>query len=140
MLVPSGRYPPYCMNRRFGRNPDARHMTPAIPLSAGKQTSITPLISSVPLNLCLLSHFKRVVDLDAKISDGTFQFGMPEQQLNCPEVLGSSIYQRCLGSPERMSAIIAGVQTNGSHPGFYYSGILACFDMCQVVRPASEQK
>ena len=37
---------------------------------------------SIDLDLCLLSHLQGVIDLDAEVSDGTFQLAMSKQQLN----------------------------------------------------------
>lgn len=35
---------------------------------------------------CLLCHFQRIVDFDAKVSHRAFQLGMSEKELNCPKV------------------------------------------------------
>ena len=43
------------------------------------------------LHLSLLRDLKRVVDLDPEVSDSAFKFGVPEQQLNRPEILGPPV-------------------------------------------------
>ena len=48
-----------------------------------------PAISD--LHLRLLGHLKGIVNLDAKVSDGAFQLGMPEQELYGSKVLRPSI-------------------------------------------------
>jgi hypothetical protein len=45
------------------------------------------------LNLGLLRHLKRVVDLDAKVSHCTFELGVAKQQLNGAQVLGAVVNQ-----------------------------------------------
>jgi hypothetical protein len=48
----------------------------------------------------LFGHFECVIDLDAKVSRGALDLGMAEQQLNRPQVAGSAIDQRGLGSAQ----------------------------------------
>jgi len=43
-------------------------------------------------------------DFDAEIPDGAFDLGMPEQELNGPEIARPSIDQGSLGTPQRMRA------------------------------------
>jgi hypothetical protein len=51
----------------------------------------TVATSAVRLHLSLFRDLKRVVDLDPEVSNGAFKFGVPEQQLNRPEILGSPV-------------------------------------------------
>lgn len=44
-------------------------------------------------DLGLLSHFQRVVNLDAEIANGAFELGVPEQQLDCAQILGAPVDQ-----------------------------------------------
>lgn len=45
------------------------------------------------LHLCLFRHFKRVIDLDAEVSDGAFELRVTEHRLDSPEVLRAAINQ-----------------------------------------------
>jgi hypothetical protein len=51
---------------------------PKLPMCAGQSMSALPSISDVNL----FSYRKRVIDLNAEVSDGAFDFGMPEQELH----------------------------------------------------------
>jgi len=43
----------------------------------------------------LFSYREGVIDLNAEVSDGAFDFGVAEQELHGPQVAGSTIDQRC---------------------------------------------
>jgi hypothetical protein len=45
-----------------------------------------------------------VIDFDAEIPDGAFELGMPQQELNGPEIARPSIDLGGLGTPQRMRA------------------------------------
>jgi hypothetical protein len=47
----------------------------------------------VILHFSLLSHFEGVIYLNSEIANCTLQFGMPEQEVNRPKILGPSINQ-----------------------------------------------
>jgi hypothetical protein len=49
----------------------------------------------------LFSFREGVIDLNAEVSDGAFDFGVAEQELHGPQIAGSTIDQRCLCSPQR---------------------------------------
>ena len=51
-----------------------------------------------PSDLDLLSNLDRVVDFDAKISNGAFDLRMPEQKLRSSEVACSPVDQNSLGA------------------------------------------
>jgi Integrase core domain len=59
------------------------------------------------LYLRLLCHFQRVVDLDAQVPHGAFQFSVDQQQLHDTQILGPSIDQRCLCTPHRVGSVRA---------------------------------
>jgi hypothetical protein len=48
----------------------------------------------------LFGHLECVIDLDAKVSRGALDLGVPEQQLHGTQVAGSAIDQRGLGSAQ----------------------------------------
>jgi len=52
----------------------------------------------------LFSYREGIIDLDAEVSDGAFDFGVTEQELHGPQVLGSTINKCRLRSPQRMGA------------------------------------
>lgn len=52
----------------------------------------------------LFGDGKRVIDLDAEVSDGALHLGVAKEQLNRPEIAGTPIDQRRLGSPRRVGA------------------------------------
>ena len=43
-----------------------------------------PIPGQICSNLCLLSHFQGVIDLDAQIPERAFQFGVAQQKLYSP--------------------------------------------------------
>ncbi len=55
-----------------------------------------PLLSDVNL----FGNCDSVIDLNAEISDGTFDLGVTKQKLHGTQVPCASIDQGCLGSPE----------------------------------------
>jgi hypothetical protein len=48
----------------------------------------------------LFGYFQRIIHLNAQISNRAFELGVPEQKLDRPEILGSSVNQRCFGSAQ----------------------------------------
>jgi hypothetical protein len=48
----------------------------------------------------LFRYCQGVINLDAKISDRAFDLGMPEQQLDSPQVARSPIDQRSFCAPQ----------------------------------------
>jgi len=62
------------------------------PLLAGKRPLRTVASGrKMRSNFGLLGHFQRVIDFDAEIADGTFQFCVSQEQLHCSQVLGSPV-------------------------------------------------
>jgi hypothetical protein len=47
----------------------------------------------------LFRNREGIIDLDAEVSDGAFDFGVAKQELHRPQVTGSTIDQRRLCSP-----------------------------------------
>ena len=69
--------------------------TPIDVLSDCKQTSC----------FCLLSHFQRIVDFDAKVLHRVYQLGRSEKELDCLKVLRSRVDQCRLCSAHDVRAI-----------------------------------
>lgn len=61
-------------------------------------------------DLRLFRDLECVIDLNAEVSHGRLQFGMPEKQLDCAKVRCASVNQRRLGSAHRMCAVVCAVQ------------------------------
>lgn len=48
----------------------------------------------------ILSNRKCVINLNPEVSGGAFDLGVAEEELHGAEIAGSTIDQRCLGSPQ----------------------------------------
>ena len=64
----------------------------------------------------MFCYRKGIIDLDAKVPNGAFDFGVAEQELNRPQVARAPIDQGRLGSPERMGPEEVRVQPNARDP------------------------
>ena len=53
-----------------------------------------------------------MIDYDAKVADGAFQFGMPEQELAGAKIAGSLIDQGHFRSPEAVRPIERGIEAD----------------------------
>jgi hypothetical protein len=62
----------------------------------GRACPLCPGISDINL----FSYREGIIDLNAEVSNGTFDFGVTEQELHCPKVAGSAVDQSCLCSPQ----------------------------------------
>jgi hypothetical protein len=62
----------------------------------GRAGPLCPSISDVNL----LRYRKGIIDLDAEVSDGAFDFGVAEQQLHVSQVACAPVDQGGLGSAE----------------------------------------
>lgn len=62
----------------------------------GRACPLCPGISDVDL----FSYREGIIDLDAEVSDGAFDFGVAKQELHGAQVAGSTIDQRRLCSPQ----------------------------------------
>lgn len=64
-----------------------------------------PLFRATSLHLGLLCHFERIIDFDAEIANGAFQFAVTKQQLHGAKILCSPIDQCRFGSPHRVGSV-----------------------------------
>jgi len=64
------------------------------------------------LNFGLFGDFQSIVDFNTQVSNGTFQLGVSEQQLDRPQVLSPTIDQRCLGPTHRVCTISGGIKSD----------------------------
>jgi len=69
-----------------------------------------------PLDFSLFRDFQGVIHLDAKVPDRRFQLGMPKEELNRPQVLGTTVDQGGLGPPQRVRAVFSGVKADRCDP------------------------
>src|SRR5206468_10575608 len=64
----------------------------------------------------LLADLQRIVDLDTEMPHSTFEFRVPEQQLNGSEISGPPIDHRSFRTSHRMCAVCRCVQTDRIDP------------------------
>lgn len=57
------------------------------------------------LDLRLLGHLQRVVNLDPEVPHGALQLGMPKQQLNRAKVLRATVDQGSLGAAQGVGPV-----------------------------------
>jgi hypothetical protein len=74
--------------------------------------------------LGLFRHLQGIIDLDTQIANGTFQFGVPEQQLDSTQILGPPVDQRSFGSTRGVSSVRRSVQADLGYPAMNYPRIL----------------
>ena len=87
-----------------------------------------------------LRQGERVVDVDAKVAHGVLDLAVAEQDLNGPQISGRLVDDRCLGSPERMGAILRAGQTDPRHPLIDKAGILPRAEMIGMIDAAWEDE
>jgi hypothetical protein len=97
-------------------------------------------LAGTDLHLRLLSHFERVVYLDAEISNRAFKFRVAEQQLHRPQVLGASVNQRSLGATHGVCLVGCIIKSDRRNPAMYDACILPCRDMWRPVNSAGKQE
>ena len=68
-------------------------------IEEGQSGSALPRSSDVNL----LGNDQSIVHFDAQVSYGAFDFGMPEQKLDGPEIAGAPIDQRSFRASQRVS-------------------------------------
>ena len=78
-----------------------------------------------PLDFGLFRDFQRVIYLDSKVSDGTLQLGMAEENLDGPQVFRAFVDQRGLCSPHRVRTIDRWIEADGSNPLMDDPGVLS---------------
>ena len=54
-----------------------------------------------------LGKRKRIIEINAEVSNGIFDLGVPKQDLNNSKIAGSLVDQGCLGTAERMCSVFA---------------------------------
>jgi hypothetical protein len=64
------------------------------------------------LHLRLLSYFKRILNVNAKVANSALQLGMAQKKLHGSHVLGPPVDQCRLRSPQAVRAIGCRIQTN----------------------------
>jgi hypothetical protein len=102
---------------KWGKNMSDQKQTSIRGIGRSVPTAVKVASAGLPLDFCLLCYFERVVDLDSEITVRALKLGMPEQQLNGPQVLRAPVDQRCFCSPHRVGAIRNSIQTDRTHPG-----------------------
>ena len=58
---------------------------------------------------------QRIFKLNAQVSDSAVHLGMPQKQLDRPQIAGLFVDLRHFGASHRMRAIGAGLQSDGCH-------------------------
>ena len=71
---------------------------PSLRFQSGRACPLSPGTSDVNL----FRYCQGVIDLDAEIPDGAFDLGMPEQELDSPEIARPSIDQGSFRASQRM--------------------------------------
>ena len=77
------------------------------------------------LDFRLLGYLQRVIDLNAEVSDGAFQLGVPKQKLNGAQILRPLVDQRRFGPSHRVRPIGRRVKPGRFSPVMNYPRILA---------------
>src|SRR5688572_876008 len=91
-------------------------------------------------NVCPLRQSQSVVHIDAKVSNGVLDVGVPEQDLHGPQVSGRFVNERRLCSPHRMRAIFAAIQANRRDPFVNKPSVLPGTEVAHVVDAAGENE
>ena len=71
-------------------------------------------------------YLQRIVNLDAEVTNGGLDLGMSKQKLYRTQISRSTVDQRRLGSPQRMSCELQRVKADARHPLRDQSSILPC--------------
>ena len=88
-----------------------------------------PAAAASLLDFGVLRNLQGIIDLDPKVSHGTFELGMTEQELDSPQVLGSLVDQRRLGPSHAVRAIDRRIESDVGNPLMHDPSILARGDM-----------
>ena len=75
--------------------------------------------------LDLLRNSQCVVYLDTEVTDGAFEFGVAEKDLDRPKVSGLLVDKRCLGSSHRMRSVGARFKPNAPDPSLNDARVLS---------------
>jgi hypothetical protein len=103
---------------------------------SGRARQLCPGTSDVDF----LGDFNGVVNLHAKVTDCALDLGVAEQQLDGPQVSGSPIDQRGLGSAQRVCAELEGIEANAAYPLTDQAGVLSRRQPAIDTPSASEQE
>jgi hypothetical protein len=63
-----------------------------------------------------LGDFDRIIDFDAEIPHGAFDFRVTQQQLDRAQIAGTAVDQYGLRAPQRMRAEFRRIKSNAGHP------------------------
>lgn len=77
---------------------------------------LAPKAGEAALGLGLLRHLQGILHLDPEVSDRALELGMPEQDLDGPQVLRASVYERRLGPAHAVRSICMAVQPDSGDP------------------------
>ena len=88
----------------------------------------------------LFRYCQSVIDFNAKVSDRTFDLGMPKQQLDGPQVARPPVDQGCLCTSQRMRPKLPWVQSGASDPLRNKPRILTCCHIAFRTTTAREQE
>jgi hypothetical protein len=72
---------------------------------AGKRPAALGGLPAKLLHLCLLSHLKRIVNLNAKVANSALEFRMPQKKLDSSQVLCPSVDECRFRPSHRVGAI-----------------------------------
>lgn len=104
------------------------------------QPSAGPAPPSRRSDLGLPRDIQGIVDLDAEIPHRRFQLGVPEEQLNSTQVLGSTMDERGLRPAHRVRTVISAVQSMLIDPMPEDAGVLPGAQMWGCVKAAGKQE
>src|SRR5207249_1086408 len=82
--------------------------------------------STRPSHINLFRDGKFIINLDAEVSDGTFDLGMAEQQLNRSQMPGAPVDQGGLGSSQRVGAEEIRIEPDAGNPFGDKPRVLSC--------------
>ena len=104
-------------NRTASRHPNNRHVC----IENGDKTVAADQVSYrgycvEPSVLDFLRDLDRVIDLDAKVTNGAFNFGMPEQKLHSADVACPPVDQNCLRAAQRVRAELRRIRSDTCDP------------------------
>ena len=108
----------------FNEGGDGRHgvllPAPGRQIEEGQSVSALPQFSDFDL----LGNGEGIVNFDAKVSDRALDVGVAQQELDSPEVAGSTVDQRGLGPANGVRAVERRIEANPFHPLRNQAGVL----------------
>ena len=94
--------------------------------AAGRSATVCRTVANrLSLDLGSLGNLKSIVNLNSEVSNGTLEFGMPEQQLHYPKVLGPPVNQGGLRTPHRVRPVRRVIKPNLPNPAMNDPAVLA---------------